>query len=477
MRVASIIAEDIHKAGSLITQVTPFADVIELRLDHWQHIDMPELSKLRDSITLPLIVTLRSEAQGGKFQGSEAERLTLMRQLMDLHPEYVDIETDVPIPFVAALKKQFPHVLVIGSYHDFTETPADLAKLFERIYHPIYDVTKFAVYANSSVDTLRLLIFSRHIAQTHRIAAMAMGEYGEISRILAPVMGSVFVYGSVNPEMAAAPGQLTLQALTEIYRVHKLSAHTKLYALLGDPIQNSQGHHFHNQYFAEKKRDAVYVKLKVKTEHMAATLALLRQLPFYGFSVTMPHKLAITPLLDRLQQAAAQTQVVNTIHRVQDQYLGYNTDGAAVAEILSLHCKNLSGKAILILGAGGAAQAIAYSLHEHGAQVVLCNRTQERVSELVARFGYQSLTFENLLAANTLPYTAMINTLPVQAFEEQCAGWQIPSAKENQVAFEVTYQANPTPFLTLAALAGWHCISGEAMFVRQAQKQQKIWEE
>lgn len=483
MRVASIIAENSTLAHQQILQVAPYADVIELRLDYWQNLVLQEVAALRKAITQPVMFTLRQTAQGGRCQLDEGARLELIWQLAALEPGYIDLEWDTAAEFVNKLSAVYPHIQLIGSYHDFTETPTDLTQLFQRIFNPAFTIHKIATFANTICDTLRLLIFLRNTSQQHRLIGMAMGEYGETSRILAPVVGSLFTYGSVDSQSAAAPGQLTLQELTEIYHVHLLNRQTQIYALLGDPISQSPGHSVHNAAFQQLQKNAVYVKLRVAPALLDEAFSLCKQLPFYGFSVTIPHKETIVPLLDELVGTAQAMQITNTIKREDGSYLGFNTDSIGCAVVLQQASVDLSDCRVLILGAGGSAKAIAHALLEQGVDITLCNRTVERAQQFTAQYGGRSMSFEELFSAGEppalpgAPYDVIINTLPAEAFIEQCDHWQLPAAQPGQIqiAMDIVLKPLRTRFIEKAATAGWHTITGDALFIAQGERQLQIW--
>lgn len=475
MRVASILCSDLTTARQQITKALLYCDLIELRLDFLSTLNIPAIKELRSEMQRPVIFTLRKKSQGGHCELAEQERLANIQQLAMLLPDYIDLEFDVPLDFVQQLRVDYPGIKLIRSYHDFSATPVNLDDLFNAIYDPLFDVIKLATFANNLCDSLRLLIFISQASQKHKLAAMAMGEYGQVTRILAPMLGSILTYGSVEENGRAAPGQLTLQELTDIYRVQNLNRDTQIYALLGYPVVQSPGHLFHNKVFQQLQKNAVYVKLKLAPENLAEAMTLLRQLPFAGFSVTIPHKETIVNYVDELSKEANIIQTTNTIKRVGEKYHGFNTDGVAGADVLAKKIA-LSGTQVLILGAGGSAKALAYALQERGAGVTLCNRTLTRAQAFIGQYGGRAIDFTALFAMSSLPYAVIINTLPADAFSEQCADWQLPSVThDNAIAMDIVLKPLITPFLQKAESAGYHCISGDALFLGQALCQLQIW--
>lgn len=480
MRVASILCNHIHSAKTQIQKVLAFCDIIELRLDYLKDIDIAEIRRLRKTISVPVIFTLRKKSQGGECVIPEPQRLGILMELASLRPDYIDIEFDTLDAYLHTLKKTFPKIHLIGSYHDFKKTPKNLERLFARVHKPHFDSLKIATFAHDICDSLRFLIFLKKISKTHRITGMTMGEYGEVTRILSPIVGSLMTYGSIDAASITAPGQLTMQEMTETYHAKNIDQNTCIYALLGYPVAQSIGHIFHNQRFAKKNQNAVYVKLKVAPEILSQSISLLKQLPFINFSVTIPHKETIIAHLDYVQEDAKKMGAVNTIVVQEGKYRGFNTDGMASIDVLSKKT-TLKNKKILVLGAGGSAKAIVYALRTHGAKITICNRTLARAQTVAKNQGADcdAITFSQLFARKKSAFDIILNTLPADAFATHCAQWKIPLAQDaKKIAMDIALQParTKTVFLTQAAARGYVCISGEALFKAQAIRQARIWQ-
>jgi 3-dehydroquinate dehydratase/shikimate dehydrogenase len=287
--------------------------------------------------------------------------------------------------------------LDIIAYHNFEGMPDDLevvlAELKKKGPAKFY---KIAAMAHSTLDALRMLIFARRHSD---VIGIAMGEKGLITRLFAPI-----TYAFVHTPNA--PGQVSLETLLNLYHIRKLNRETPLYAVIGDPVSQSPGHIFHNNYL---QGDGVYVRLHITKEELGRAIYLMRQLPFRGISVTIPYKVDIIPYLDHTQNK--EIGAVNTIDIRDGRWIGYNTDGPAALLALG----DVYGKKITILGAGGSAMAIAYSLTKAGALVTLANRTPEKAETLARRYGCKGGGLE--LAHK--PCDLLINTLPIHLPEFQ----------------------------------------------------------
>lgn len=476
MLIAILPITDYATAKQHLFQIgnTHSADGIEFRLDYAPHWDLQAVSDLRKISHLPVIFTLRNQAQGGYFPHDETQRLQIMMSLCALNPDYLDLEYDVPRSFIQTIRQCYPAIKLILSYHHFSETPADLAGVFESIYYEEGYAFKIATQAQSTLDALRMLHWVSKMRAQHRIIGLCMGEAGQCTRILAPIVGSLFSYAYWEPEHITASGQLSLHELTTIYRYRHLNAATHIYALLGDPVHKSVGHLLHNRSIEMMGQNAVYLKLRVTAEELPSVMTVLGQLPLGGLSITMPLKETVVPLLDCLDTDAEAIQAVNTVVR-QSQWVGWNTDGLGAMQALSAHDGTLMQKTIVVLGAGGAARAIVYAALVQGAKVIVLNRTVAKAKELADELGCEAYALAVLPELRS--YHICINTLPEEAFQEPAlrAIWQSNPMLPGVVAMDIVYHPVETTFLSSAKAAGCVCIPGFHMYIGQALLQIQHW--
>ena len=474
MLIAIIPVTDYLSAKQQLFQLSDRADGIELRLDYAPHWDIQELTALRQACTLPVIFTLRNQMHGGFYPYSEAQRLQTLSALCALNPDYLDLEFDVSEMYIQSIRNSHPAIKIILSYHNFAETPADLPRLFQSIYQPNCYAYKISTQAQTTSDALRMLHLVFALRNQHRVIGICMGEKGQCTRILAPVVGSLFSYAYSDHAQTTAPGQLSLDELTTRYHYRELSPATKVYALLGDPVHLSVGHILHNQAMAMLEKNAVYVKLHITQLELPFALTALKQLPFWGFSITMPLKEVILPLLDEMDSDACAIKAVNTVVRKQQQWLGLNTDGLGAIRALSGQ-KALNLQTIVLFGAGGAARAIAYTARSLGAKVIILNRTLATAKKLADEFDCEAYELEAFTAMTS--YSLCVNTLPEKAFEDSAiqAVWHPNYILPGTVAMDIVYQPIETAFLRIAAAAGCRCIPGFQMYIAQALLQIQHW--
>ena len=162
-----------------------------------------------------------------------------------------------------------------------------------------------------------------------------------------------------------------------------ISGKTRLLALIGHPVEHSLSPAMHNAAFAADGLDYAYVALDVRPENLPAAVTGLKVLDFRGFNVTMPHKRAMLSLLDDVDEGARISGAVNTVVIEGSSLRGYNTDGGGMVMACREGGIELSDRRVLLLGAGGAAAAIALSLGAEGAgELRVVNRSAEPAREL-----------------------------------------------------------------------------------------------
>ncbi|OGT47489.1 MAG: shikimate dehydrogenase [Gammaproteobacteria bacterium RIFCSPHIGHO2_12_FULL_41_15] len=476
MLIAVIPVKNYHTAQQQITQVCQQVDGVELRLDYLTgRLDFRAIALLRHSCVLPVILTLRKKSQGGLYDSSEEQRLRDILALCQLNPDYIDIEYDIPMNFVQDIKLRYPNIKLICSYHHFDETPKNLTTILQSLQHPCFYSYKIATKTNTTSEVLRLLQFVKTFHEKCILTGIGMGEEGQVTRIINPIVGNAMNYISVDKSQKTATGQLTLNDLA-IYPIKKLNSESKIYALLGDPVHSSMGHIVHNQAMVFLRENAVYVKLRVNRDELPNVIDQCRQLPFAGFSITTPLKECIVPLLDEVERSFQPIKAINSIAVHQGKYKGWNTDGIGALQVLSEKV-NLAKQRIVILGAGGVARAIAYEAIRHHATVIILNRTLNKAKQLAREFGCLGYDLNYLRQLKKTGYTIIINTLPNDAYAEQdikalfCADHLLP----HTLAMDVVYQPIHTSFLTIAKNTKSVCIPGYKMFIHQALLQIKRW--
>jgi 3-dehydroquinate dehydratase / shikimate dehydrogenase len=448
-----------------IQQASKDADLVELRLDFFDSLDEVQLKRLRSLFSKPMIFTLRSKDQGGVFRGAEKDRLKKIEWLAELKPDYLDIEYNVPIEFITKLKSQHPNTKLIVSFHDFEKTPGNLEEIWTHLKAIPASFHKVATMAASSVDALKQIWLFKN--STSNVISVSMGEAGQFSRVLNPIMGGKLSYACLEEEMSTAAGQIPITLLKDVYRYHSLNNKTLIFALIGSPISQSLGHFVHNEVMSHFGINAVYVKIPVKQEDLSTFFSWARKLGIQGLSVTMPLKEQVLSYIDQVDPYAQKIGAVNTIVNCDGILTGYNTDAQGALDAIEEKIK-VRGKKIVILGAGGAAKAIAFEARHRGGNLVILNRNSERAKDLGLQLNCLSGGLESF--SDHSDYTILVNSTPNDMPID--SKWLTPGS----FVMDIRTKPKLTALLKQAIEKGCYPIYGYQMFIHQAIQQWKLWQ-
>ena len=512
------------------------ADLVEWRLDTFFHgstgsdaedaVVVRELQRLLAESPLPAILTCRPAWEGGEYDGDDADRVALFEKLCNPDrpehaPAYLDVELAAytrsanlrqKIDLCVAHPRQQRDVKtrLILSTHDFEGRPADLDRRLLAAYDaPACSIVKVAYRARSLRDNLDLFELTRGAPKP--TIALGMGEFGLMSRVLAPKFGGYLTFASLRDTTVTAPGQPTLDDLLNLYRFRSIGRDTRVYGVIGWPVGHSLSPHVHSAGFKAVGHDGVYLPLPIAADPNDAEASYLSfrethqsllnaDLLFAGASVTIPHKANLLRQYDghwdRTGVATA-VGVANTLCVEWEQIHGlwdidgygiFNTDTQAIQELADEALGTLRARKISIVGAGGAARAAAYACLQRGAQVSVFNRSLERAVALADSF--ESLVDEGWEASiRANPYEQLagsscdlyINCTPVgMTGGPDPDGLSIPvpdmpNVTPDTVFFDTVYNPIETPMLRAARERGCQTIDGVEMFVRQAAAQFELW--
>lgn len=450
------------------------ADLIEFRLDAFfeEASQIDACVRLVADSPLPCIVTCRPAWEGGEYEGDEATRTALFERLIEAEhpPRYVDAELAAESRPTSSDRNGTGLIL---SMHDFEGRPATLTRQLLKLREDQHSaVHKIAFRARSLRDNLELFEILAH--RDRPTIALGMGAFGLMSRVLAPKFGGFLTFASLRPETTTAPGQPTIADLLGLYRFKSITRGTKVFGIVGDPVEHSRSPAMHNAGFERLGFDGVYLPLPVAAgyESLKATLTELLasdSLDLTGLSVTMPHKEDLVRLAREqgweIDDLAERCGAANTLVRTPAGVRVLNTDGPAV--VGCLRGAGVEFGNVLVLGAGGMARAVAFALADAGAHIHVHNRTPERAREL-AEAVPSAVHLESLEELE--PMQAIVQCTPVGM-----AGGPAPDqspisadALGDAAVVETVYHPRETPLVRDAAAHGLRVIDGLDVLVAQA---------
>lgn len=452
---------------------------IELRLDFLAK--APDFKRLLEYKSCPMVATVRRGADGGRFNGPEDARRTLIRQAIVAGFDWVDLETDI-----ANSIPRFGKVKRIVSYHNLRETPKDLEGIHAEMCKQDADVVKLAVRAQTAADNLRVLNLLKNPPKP--TVAHCMGDLGFPSRILGAKFGTPFGYAAHNKERGIAPGLPSYLEMKKLYNYDRIGPATRIFGVIGDPIAHSLSPLLHNKALRNVGIDAVYVPFRVPKGELPEFLTVFDALPVEGYSVTIPQKEAAAIFADDLDPSVEATKAANTlVRRGANKFAAYNTDFSGVLSTLGDFFtldqgenmpplkgrEALRGRPVLVLGAGGVARAVVHALVQEGALPTLVNRTSERAHALAEEVQARHVDWA---ARHNVLADLVINCTSVGMHPNIDESPLHPSyLKPGLTVFDTVYTPETTLLVKEARARGCKVITGVELFIRQAVAQFELF--
>lgn len=451
-----------------IARAREVGGVIEFRLDYLkpEHLTPGNVARWAELAQRPVVLTLRRRANGGEFEGSEEVQIQILKSL---RADFIDIEIETIESFLGGSLSALKGMPCrwIASYHNFLETPEDLASVYRRLRKSGADVVKIATQALRFDDNFRLLAqaeVARH--EGVPIVVAAMGELGTFLRLMGTGRGSLWTYGSLQKGLESAPGQFTATELANLYSVDRIDESTQVYGVIGWPVGHSLSPQVHNPALQQLGLNARYLPFPIKD--LGGFAPDLRR--FAGFSVTIPHKVQILDFVDVVDETVQQTGAANTLVNRSGKLFAYNTDVYGTEQALLKAFEDGVSKATL-LGSGGAARAAAVVLRARKCAVTVLARDAAKAERFAAEFGFAS---DVLSRAADYSGDLLVNATSVGMFPGVDESPVPADALDYRHVFDMVYNPLETRLLREARHRS-SVIGGIEMFVAQAARQFELW--
>ena len=266
-----------------------------------------------------------------------------------------------------------------------------------------------------------------------------------------------------------------------------ITGKTKLLGVIGHPVEHSLSPVMHNAALAKLGLDYVYLPFPIAPENLATAIAGFASIGIVGFSITIPHKQTILPLLSTISPIAQVIGAVNTVTRQGDIWVGTNTDVEGfIAPLQTTYHQDWSQKKAVILGNGGAARAVVAGCIQLGlAEIHVVGRNWQKLQAF--RQSWQNSPFAdqfqihewtelpNLLHQANL----LVNTTPIGMYphinDSPLSRQEISYLPQEAIVYDLIYIPKPSKFLHLAETQGAIIIDGLEMLVQQGAAALKIW--
>ncbi|KAF4627208.1 hypothetical protein G7Y89_g10948 [Cudoniella acicularis] len=505
----SLTLPNISAAANVLPLVAVGSDAVEVRVDLLEDPNSTpgiptldflsvQIAHLRSIVSLPLIFTIRTVNQGGRFPDNHPEEaLKLYKSAVRMGMEYIDLEITFSDELLQSVTEARGFSKIIASHHDpkgeLSWKNGGWVQYYNRALQ-YGDIIKLVGSAKSMEDNFALAQFRSTVARAHDVPLIAinMGTTGKLSRILNGFMTPVS-----HPALPfkAAPGQLSAaeirQGLSLMGEIPE-----KLFYLFGKPISASRSPALHNAMFQQAGLPHRYSRFE--TDQAKDVVGLIRSPDFGGASVTIPLKLDIIPLLDQVTEAAKFIGAVNTIVPIAGELgcpsllVGDNTDwlGMTHSLISSSYSTLSSGPpgSALVIGAGGTARAAIYALQslDHS-PIYIVSRTPSKLATVISSFPpeFNIIPLTGVSDAENLsevPRVA-IGTIPADKPIEQNMREILASilrhpetdTTKQRTLLEMAYKPSETALMKMAKDAGWVTIPGLEVLSAQGWYQFQKW--
>lgn len=252
----------------------------------------------------------------------------------------------------------------------------------------------------------------------------------------------------------------------------------KWFAVIGDPIKHSKSPEMHHFWYEQMNEDAAYVPIHVTPALLEQAVQSMKLLGASGWNVTIPHKEAIIPYLDALDEQAKKMGAVNTVVRQADGTLkGYNTDGLGFVRSLEEAIgSSKKHERLLLIGAGGAARGIAFALQASGyTNITIANRTVEKAAAIVRELGSGTAISLQQAGEQLAQFDILVQTTSAGLSDDFSMPFPLTHLRAHTVVADIVYNPLVTPFLAAAKEHGAHIVTGVGMFVHQGAIAYEHW--
>lgn len=483
---AKTMAEDLE----LIEKYRKYIDVAELRVDFLDDDGRMNVREFPSKAKIPCILTIRRTVDGGQYSEGEASRTILFARALAYADEdssknfaYVDFEEDFHVASLQDAALAYG-TKIIRSFHDMKNPVKNIAERIKSMRLSRFEIPKIAFMPSSLADITDLYREMQAFANSEQIVC-AMGPLGLPTRILAAKFNSYLSYTSPTELLGNLHeiGHIDPKTLCELYHFHEIDKETRLYGITGWPLKVTSSPLLHNSNFKKNNMNAVYIPFK--SESAADAFDFAKTLGIKGFSVTIPHKEAIIKSLDETDNKVDEIGACNTVINRDGKFFGYNSDctGFEKALLEFSGLKNLKHKKVAIIGAGGAAKAVAYAVSEMKGKACVFNRTVSKARALAEKYGFDfsSLDLDGL--SKLEKYSDII----IQTTSKGMASSAEPSEendplwfydfKGSELVYDIIYEPETTPVMARAKKAGCRVHNGFTMLKYQGEEQFRLFKE
>ncbi len=470
--VASIIENSVREASESSKQAfREGADIVELRLDMLEGFGTDTVREVRREIPGPAMATLRSRDQGGGSRLGCPEREEVLKAILASGFEYVDLELGTDRRLIESARTELDATQIIVSDHLHSPTRRNIVERRLAEAMRFGDIAKIAVPCENAVQALDLAQLGRKYSRLKkRFALVGMGPQGQLTRVLADRIGSELAYACLAGK-EAAPGQLDVP--TQAALLGKVDR--TVLGLVGHPVSHSISKPMQETALRHRGLTGVYLPLDFPGRRFDGnSLRLLNDLGFSGLNVTIPHKSAAFRLCAAKSDFASSTRAVNTITFKGRRAVGENTDVAGFSRLIDGKTNITGNTDALVIGAGGAARAVAFVLSERKVRITITDIDVRRAKNLARPTGATVLTVNGLWRSDRA-FDLVVNCTPVGMKGVPGTPLKASFLKAGAMFIDIVYNPPVTQAMEIAARRGAKAYGGLEMLVQQGAESFREW--
>jgi 3-dehydroquinate dehydratase/shikimate dehydrogenase len=443
-------------------------DLLEVRLDRFGK--APDLGQLMATRPKPVIMSCRRPQDGGYWDGTEAERLAILRQCIISKAEYVEIELDV----ADEIRRFPPSQRVISYTIQESDTAEDIAARFEEMQTKNPDVIKLTTPAATPEEAWPVIqILAKPRVPT---VVVGLGKPGAMLTVLARKIGAPWTYAALEKGMEAYPGQPTVAELHDVYHYKDIEHGTRLIGVTGFGVREYCTVAVLNAALAHLGLSARCLPLGVGTARLFRRIADAVKL--HGVVVGREHEEALLEMAKELHPTAAEAKAADLLLHLNDKWHGFHTLSPAAGSALRAVLKEKTSeehpfrnKTVVLAGLGATARSLAKEVQRRGSAVVLASRLRKAAQALAQELGCRHILYDGI-------YTTHHDILVVcsEDTEDGRAGPGVHPGylRESMVVMDLTADMKPSALLREAQARRCGVVDARRLFLDQLELKLKM---
>jgi 3-dehydroquinate dehydratase/shikimate dehydrogenase len=465
----SILQESRRLALADMLNAGPQADLLEIRLDHF--VKAPEIGEIVANKPKPLLMSCRRPQDGGYWQGSEEDRLSLLRQCIISKADYVEIELDV-----ADQIRKFPPSRRVISYTHLTETPRDIAEIYAEAQQKSADVIKITTMARSPEEAWPLVtLLAKQAVPT---VVVGLGKPGVMFTMLSKKLDAPWIHVALEKGMENYPGQPTVRELQEIYHWVAVDRSTRFIGVTGFSETDTLTVALLNAAFAHLRLAVRCLPLPMGG--VGPFRKVMEAVKLSSVVVDAAHREQVLEAVTQPEEAVQEARAADVVVKQGEQWLGYNTLWrAAIAELEAVMKsrgqseKPLQGRIVLIVGTNAVARSVAYGVKRRGGNPIIASRDAQAAQRTAQLFQCRHVQFEAM-------YTTMHDVLVVCSNEQEKPKAGAESAihpgylRPGMTVMDLTNMQQKSAFLRDAESRGCAVVSPRQVLLGQVDLESRL---